>query len=128
MRKIKFLEQIEYQNTLFAFCNNKLSLHLLNSKLTVTQSNWHNVESRPHFTASLFVCATFIQMIGIMIILLSLFNQKYSIAFKEQLWWSTGVQNHLFISYYVVEKNMSKFHIVSWLYYIYFHVKPCSCF
>ena len=106
MRKIKFLEQIEYQNTLFVFCNNKLSLHLLNSKLNVTQSNWHNVESRPHFTASLFVCATFIQMIGIMIILLSLFNQKYSIAFKEQLWWSTGVQNYLFISNYVVEKNL----------------------
>ena len=45
-------------------------------------------------------------MIGIMIILLSLFNQKYSIAFKEQHWWSTGVQNYLFISNYVVEKNL----------------------
>ena len=117
MRKIKFLEQIEYQNTLFVFCNNKLSLHLLNSKLNVTQSNWHNVESRPHFTASLFVCATFIQMIGIMIILLSLFNQKYSIAFKEQLWWSTGVQNYLFISNYVVEKNLRIIQTLIWSVY-----------
>ena len=74
-----------------------LNVRLLYVKLNVTQSNWHDVESRPHFSASLYVCATFIKMIGIIIILLSLFNQKYSIAFKEQSWWATGVSVRLYI-------------------------------